>query len=308
MYFIYGFRILDMSNLNLTKCPICGSDLIIKGIELKDYKISQEQFQLASCAQCDQLFTQNPPTELNSGDYYKSERYISHSNSNKGIINYLYHIVRIYMLRRKRKIISNITSAKNLIDIGCGTGYFLNEMQRNGYRVNGIERSPEARQFCFEKFKLDVFPPDYIFNDLIQNKFEIATMWHVLEHIYDPNKYLKAIHKILQDESYLFIAVPNYKSNDGEHYRDYWAGYDVPRHLWHFDTSTITNLVEGVGFQLVSLHRLPFDSYYVSLLSESYKKNRFFVFMGLYRGLISHIVSLFKIKRTSSILYVFKKK
>lgn len=296
-----------MSNLNLNKCPICGSDLITKGIELKDHKISQELFQLASCDDCGQLFTQNPPDELNSGAYYKSERYISHSNSTKGVINYLYHIVRVYMLRKKRKIIAGVSTSRKLIDIGCGTGYFLNQMHSNGYTTKGVERSPEARRFCIDNFGLDVVSPEYLFDDLVQEKFELATMWHVLEHLYDPHKYLKAIHKILKDESYLFVAVPNYKSYDAEYYRQFWAGYDVPRHLWHFDAPTVTNLVEGVGFKLVSLHRLPFDAYYVSLLSESYKGNRFFVFAGLLNGLKSQIVSLFNLKRTSSILYVFKK-
>lgn len=296
-----------MQRIIHNSCPFCHSNDIIKSISLTDHKISKSIFSIADCNSCKLRFTQDPPIESECAPFYDSPRYISHSDNTDGLINRLYHTVRSTMLRKKLALIQNLTSKKKILDIGSGTGYFLNTMKIAGYQTAGIEINEKARDFSRKNFSLDVYPPEDFSESKLQGKFDIASMWHVLEHIYEPKKYLNQIHSYLEEDAFLIIAVPNYTSADASVYKEYWAGYDVPRHLWHFSPITLKNLVENSGFKLIKLSRLPFDSFYVSMLSESYKQSVLASIRGAFIGLISWAASLFNIQSTSSIIYIFQK-
>jgi 2-polyprenyl-3-methyl-5-hydroxy-6-metoxy-1,4-benzoquinol methylase len=296
-----------MSRINLRICPICNSTSIVEVLQVKDHKITQEIFSVADCSDCKQRFTLDPPIESTIGPYYDSPRYISHSDNTEGIINRLYHMVRGLMLKKKLNLIQKISNQKDILDIGSGTGYFLNTMKNAGYTVYGIELNENARDYSKQKFQLEILPPNYLVEEKFQNKFSIASMWHVLEHIYNPSQYLEHIYNVLHKDGILVIAVPNYTSTDANHYNENWAGYDVPRHLWHFSPTTIKKLLERNGFQYQQTYRLPFDSFYVSMLSESYQNSNFGVIKGVFFGFTSWLASWFNIDRTSSLIYVFKK-
>lgn len=296
-----------MLPIPFSQCPFCHSSSINKAFSIKDYSISQETFELFKCQTCTLLFTQNPPLESNIGRYYESNQYISHSDTTKGVIAKTYHWIRTFMLTKKRMIIDPLCQIKKVIDIGSGTGYFLNEMKSHGFEVLGIEKNKSARDFSIEHFKIDVRDPETLLSGTLMNTFDVATMWHVLEHIYAPKLYLTAIRNALTQNGYLIIAVPNYQSYDATHYKEHWAAYDVPRHLWHFDYKTIQQLVHPIGFKLMDIKRMPFDSYYVAMLSESFNKKAWSIVKALLIGFISNLISRFNPKKTSSILYIFQK-
>ncbi len=289
------------------QCPICSSDRTAFWNEVQDYKISQETFQLFDCEECGIRFTGNPPDEKSSSKYYDSPRYISHSNSTQGIINKTYHLVRNIMLQRKMNLLQKYSSSKEVLDIGCGTGYFLKVLKDNQYSTFGIEINEGARRFAIENFGLIVKEPETLISGQINKKFGIISMWHVLEHIYSPKILLQSISKVLDDNGILVIAVPNYKSTDANHYQSAWAGYDVPRHIWHFNPVSMSVFMNTCGFKLIALHRLPFDAYYVSMLSESYKKKKLFFILGFVHGFFSWLISQFHKEKTSSLIYIFKK-
>ena len=288
-------------------CPFCHSDDVKNWHEVDDHKVSGERFHIFDCNNCDLRYTQDPPVEADAGPYYDSPNYVSHSDNRSGIMFRLYHGVRKYMLNKKRRLIGRYSSGKKIIDLGSGTGYFLDNMKRHGYEVTGIEINEGARNFSKDAFSLEVYPPELLAKGEITKRFHIATMWHVLEHIYQPETFLRQLHGILEDDALLVIAVPNYRSSDATHYGSYWAGYDVPRHLWHFDQNTITALLKKCGYNYLTTHRLPFDSFYVSMLSEKYRKNALYLLSGLMHGAFSWIASLFNINRTSSLIYFFHK-
>jgi 2-polyprenyl-3-methyl-5-hydroxy-6-metoxy-1,4-benzoquinol methylase len=241
------------------------------------------------------------------GQYYQSEDYISHSNTKEGFINKAYHFVRKIMLSRKYNLIKNLYKGKDILDIGCGTGYFLDFMKRKQYLTLGVEADMKARAHGIKEFGLNILPPDDLFNGSIKNKFGIISLWHVLEHLYNPEKYMKAIRELLKDDGHLIIAVPNCSSYDAEVYKNYWAGYDVPRHLWHFTPETIDLFVKKLGFKIVELKRLPFDPFYVALLSEKYKESGLGFIKGGLIGLMSLVKSFFNVRKSSSIIYILKK-
>jgi SAM-dependent methyltransferase len=297
-----------MAAFNIQQCPVCGSNRFKPFITCNDFFVSGEQFEIRECSGCGFKFTANAKDEENIGRYYQSEEYISHSNTSKGLVNAVYHRVRNYMLGRKSRLVEKVTGLKTgrLLDVGTGTGFFLNEMKKNGWQVSGTEKSDGARDFAQKEFGLEIEEPEQLFQ-LENESFDAITLWHVLEHIHRLDENMEAFARLLKPEGKLIIAVPNHTSYDARHYKQYWAAWDVPRHLWHFGPEQMKFFGEKYGFQLQSLHTMPFDSFYVSLLSEKYKKSNFALFRGLMHGKISWLNSLANKERCSSVIYVFEK-
>lgn len=276
---------------------------------VKDYFYSGEEFLLWQCQVCGFVFTNPVPEESKSSYYYRSDRYISHTDSyRKQWVTRLYHIARQYMLRQKYKYIQRYVSEPDtMLDIGCGTGYFMQYMKQRGWRVKGIEPDERASSFAQSSFGLEVYPPSYFLSDLFNNEsFRVITLWHVLEHLYDPPVYLQKIHSLLCQDGYLFVAVPNVRSYDAWYFGQYWAAYDVPRHLWHFSPDTLQRFLSSHGFEWISSYRLPLDVFYVSLLSAQYK-SRFYWPEFIWASMIGFVVSCINKNKTSSLVHIFKK-
>ena len=297
-----------MNIIAYNHCPLCNSERIQKQIEAQDFSISGELFEIYSCNECGFYFTQNHPDEADIAPYYQSEDYISHSDTSKGLINTIYHWVRKIMLNRKYRLIKRENPNKKLLDIGCGTGYFLDYMQKKNYEVYGVEKEKNAREFAINNFNIPVTSPDNFLSQKQNKQYDIITYWHVLEHIQNFNEYLKSTHNKLNKDGILIIALPNHKSYDAKYYKQYWAGYDVPRHLWHFDPDTLKKLIKNHGFKIRKLKKLPFDSFYNALLSEKYQRNKLVLVSGFFIGLFSYITSIFNLKRAGSVIYVCEKK
>jgi ubiquinone/menaquinone biosynthesis C-methylase UbiE len=287
----------------INACPVCEHAEFESFIDLKDWMITKEEFTIVKCSSCGFHFTNPIPAETTIGNYYKSEEYVSHSSSNKGIINRVYSIVRNYTLKQKVKLLSSYTNGNSLLDIGAGTGHFLNLAQTQGYEIQGLEPDEDARSFANQQFNLSLEKLDTL-TSISSDSKDLITMWHVLEHVYHLKRDLSEIVRVLKTGGYLFIAVPNMDSWDAKFYKSYWAAYDVPRHLYHFQENTIKKLIETFG--LVHRDTLPmkFDSYYVSMLSEKYKGGS--MLKGILNGFISNAKSMKG--GYSSQIYVFVKK
>ncbi|MEO0733862.1 MAG: class I SAM-dependent methyltransferase, partial [Bacteroidota bacterium] len=195
-------------------CPLCQSAAIGHEMTVRDYSISGKSFPLWRCAACDFLFTQDAPTPEEAGAYYAGEEYISHSDNKEGIVNKIYHHARDFMLSQKHALVERMTQGNRLLDYGTGTGYFTDFMVRKGYAAEGIEIDEQARNYGREKFGITINAPEQLFTGFGVDTFDAITLWHVLEHLYDPGKYLARFHEILADRGVLIIAVPNHKSKD----------------------------------------------------------------------------------------------
>ncbi len=289
-------------------CPACGSKEISYKLKTVDYSISKEDFELWNCGQCTFLFTQNVPSQKNIAPYYKSEEYISHSDTKKGIVNNLYHRVRTIMLQRKFKLVNSFAQQGTLLDYGCGTGYFPAFVKSKGKSVKAIEIDADARAYAKSKWDLTVEEPSALYDGTFsEESFAVISLWHVLEHLYDPQMYMKRFHQLLQENGTLIIAVPNHSSIDAQYYKEYWAAYDVPRHLWHFNPKSFEEFAKANGFELLIKERMPFDSFYVSLLSERYKKGTTSLFSGFKQGFKSYRKANADIDLCSSVIYVLRK-
>lgn len=291
--------------LTLDKCLVCGSNQFEPFLQCKDYTVSQESFQIVSCKSCGFKFTNPRPEDLVIGNYYKAESYVSHTNTKKGLINKLYHAVRSYTLKKKVSMINSYVSRGTILDYGCGTGMFLKACQENGWETFGIEPDDSARKIASEQ-GLTVFSDKGRVQTYITDKqFSAITLWHVLEHVTDMSETLSFFKSKLKKDGVLVIAVPNHVSYDAQFYKEYWAAYDVPRHIYHFDVRTMSALLKNNGFQLVETKGMKFDSFYVSMLSEKYKTGS----MNLLKAFLTGLKSNLKAKDTteySSTIYVFK--
>lgn len=290
----------------LDVCPICSKSDFDKYLTALDYTVSKEQFTIEICKHCSLLFTNPRPENSDLGKYYESKDYTSHTTDNRGIIDRIYRIARKFTLQWKYQTIteSKTKNTLKILDYGCGTGDFLNYCKEKGNIVEGIEPNEKARKIAQGK---NIPVHEQLPNS--PQKFDVITLWHVLEHIPDLNQTLLQLHQRLDENGIMFIAVPNYQSNDAKVYQEKWAAYDVPRHLWHFSKNTMKALIEKNGFQLENIIPMKLDSYYVSLLSEKYRQGKVspvsFV-SAMYQGLTSNL----KAKENtnySSLIYKLRK-
>jgi SAM-dependent methyltransferase len=289
-------------------CPLCFSEKISLHLRCTDHFISKEVFRIDKCADCGFEFTQDYPEEREIGKFYESEDYISHSDTSEGFSNKLYRLIRKIMLLKKMAIIRKVTGldSGNILDIGSGTGYFGNTMKRAGWKVKGIEINEKARSYSINQFGLECCSPEYI-SALQPDSFDCITLWHVLEHFHDPFRYASAIYSLLRPEGVCVIALPNSSSCDAKHYGSFWAAYDVPRHLWHFNPDSLRHFSEKTGFSTVTWGNLPLDVFYISSLSEKYKGSGLSFLRGITKAMLFAIISAFKKEKSSSLIYILRK-
>lgn len=269
---------------------------------VKDNSVSKEIFELLYDENLDMLVTSPQPDAANLSRYYESEDYISHTDGKRSLFEKAYHFIKNIALKNKVSLINNLQDKKGaLLDIGAGTGDFLSVAKNNGWNAVGIEPSEKARFIANQKgieLKLNT-------SDFENNSVDIITMWHVLEHVPNLEDQIKELKRLLKPNGSIIIAVPNFKSYDANHYKEFWAAYDVPRHLWHFSKTAIRKLFQKENIELVKILPMKFDSFYVSLLSEKYKTGKMNFIKAFFVGLKSN----WKAKRNfeySSHIYVLK--
>jgi 2-polyprenyl-3-methyl-5-hydroxy-6-metoxy-1,4-benzoquinol methylase len=272
-------------------------------MQVKDHFLSKEDFNLTTCEECLLLFTNPRPDKSRISDYYKSEDYVSHSSSKKGLVNRVYNQVRTITLNKKFRLIDRISPGKRLLDIGAGSGHFVGRMKIGGFDVVGLEPDQDARRVCAELNGFELDSLERLYDDSL-GIFDVVTMWHVLEHVYDLQADLERISALVKPGGVFVVAVPNFRSYDATHYQSYWAAYDVPRHLYHFEPASIIPMIQKCGFDHQDTLPMKFDSYYVSMLSEKYKGGS--LLKALWIGWLSNLRS--SNGKCSSQIYIFKKK
>ena len=294
--------------IDISLCPVCGNNTLTQDFSCIDYTVSRGSFQLVTCVNCSFRITSPRPTDNELQEYYQSDNYISHSRKAVSLVDKIYLIARKFTLRKKLNLISRLKKDQGtLLDYGCGTGEFLKTSKAAGWKIFGIEPSKTAREKASQLTDQKILSS---IKEVDERGLDIITLWHVLEHIPDLNETLKNIAELLYDNGTIIIAVPNYTCFDAAHYENFWAGYDVPRHLWHFSPESMKKLLARNSLTITKIIPMKLDSFYVSLLSEKYKSNGK---LGLGRmtkaffvGLWSNIRGI-KTGNYSSLIYIVKK-
>lgn len=297
-----------MSAIIYDLCPGCGSASIVKKLQANDFTVSMESFEIWECNDCTLRFTQSVPDAASIGGYYHSDAYVSHTNTNQGMVNKLYHFVRKRTLKKKQKQIQRFTQLHkgNLLDIGAGTGAFANYMQQAGWQVTGLEPDAATRQRATDLYGLQLQHAPALFN-LRPESFDAITLWHVLEHVHELHAYIEQIKTLLTEKGKAFIAVPNYTSYDASAYKEFWAAYDVPRHLYHFSPAAMNQLLQLHGLKIITSMPMWYDSFYVAMLSEKNKTSKNHFLKAFLVGLLSNFKTVFNTQRCSSLIYIIEK-
>jgi SAM-dependent methyltransferase len=279
-------------------CAACGNTSFSPFLICTDYTVSRETFPIMKCNSCSLLITSPRPENDALSKYYQSENYISHTGKANNLIHFLYLQIRKITLANKRELLESLTEDKSLLDFGCGTGSLINYLHQYKWKVAGYEPNLVTSTDSNENV------PIYKNQEEISGSYSLISLWHVLEHTPNPAQTLVEIKPHLNTNGKLIIAVPNHTSYDATYYQQFWAAYDVPRHLYHFNKSCMERLLHTCGYTIEKILPMPFDAYYVSLLSEQYKGvglSKFF--KALYRSFISNAKAR-KTGEYSSLIYI----
>lgn len=251
---------------NINSCLVCNNEELKSSQSISDFFGSKEVFQVVECKQCSTLYTSPRPNEKNIITYYKSNSYVSHGDSINKLFDTIYKSIQRINFKYKYQILKKYTLNNQHLDFGCGSGAFPSFLKGKGWEVSGIEPDPQARNNSTS------FTSHSSLSELNDDQtFSSISLFHVLEHVHQLEFTLTSLIDRLDRNGILILALPNYKSYDAQHYQEFWAGYDIPRHLYHFSQKSIHQLAKTFGLNIVATHPMKFDSYYVSLLSEEYK-------------------------------------
>jgi 2-polyprenyl-3-methyl-5-hydroxy-6-metoxy-1,4-benzoquinol methylase len=288
------------------ECPICSNRNLLEHMQCRDHTVSNEIFQLKRCEACNLLITTPRPEELSK--YYQSDNYISHNEESQNAFAKIYSLARRITIKWKVGIVKKYLSVNSadILDIGCGTGTFLKACKDHGLSISGVEPSLKARTIATKVTEANILAD----TNEVKGKFHAITLWHVLEHIPDLDKQLRLLRELLHPEGIILIAVPNHESPDARKYKSVWAGYDVPRHLWHFSRTSIGKLFEYSQLTHIDTIPMKLDSFYVSMLSEKYRNGSLGLVQfikGMWSGLLSNTNSG-KAKNYSSLIYIARRK
>jgi 2-polyprenyl-3-methyl-5-hydroxy-6-metoxy-1,4-benzoquinol methylase len=292
----------------LIECPVCGGSNITNHKVVLDHSVSHESFVITICDSCQFQFTNPRPTEEEIGKYYQSEDYISHNDKGNSPVNLVYKLARNFAIKSKNQLINSISkNAKGrILDFGCGTGTFLTAMKKDGWTIEGVETNIKARQIAEEATKQDIYKNLSSLN-IKNKKFNVITLWHVLEHIHQLNDTIATLKSLLKEKGVIIIAVPNISSYDQNLYQEKWAAYDVPRHLYHFNTDSMKTLMLKHGLKVKKVYPMKLDAYYISLLSEKYKTDKNKYIKALLNGYRSNTYASNNDNNYSSLIFKIKK-
>ena len=295
----------------LSSCPICSCPVWSPFLQCKDHTVSNALFQIVRCDGCGFLFTNPRPPASAIAKYYESDDYISHSGTKKDLKSRLYHLVRRYTVGRKVKLLNRLVPSpernRRVLDIGCGTGDFLSACQKNGWEAYGVEPNVLARKSAEEEKGLKVMSALSDWIPVFEQdalKFDVICLWHVLEHIHDLQQTLKTLFSLLNPGGKVLLALPNSASWDAQHYQPYWAAYDLPRHLYHFQPKDVRKLAGMHSKNVLQVLPMPFDAYYVSLLSEKYARGKTSFVRSFWKGWKSNRFAAKNKECCSSQIYV----
>lgn len=289
--------------VNITECPVCKSQSLSPFRSCEDFTVSHETFTIKKCEECTLAITSPRPDTEKLAAYYQSQDYISHSGKTSGLLGPIYTLARKYALNWKARMLKNQAPFGSALDFGCGTGEFLATLKSKGWDVEGVEPSDLARA---KAMKITGQEIHVSLTGIPGKQFDAITAWHVIEHVPDLSATLQHLKNLLKKDGIIFIAVPNYESADAEKYKDLWAGYDVPRHLWHFSKKSMTRLLESNGLKVSDIVPMKLDSYYVSMLSENYTNGNKTYLKNLVKGFVSGFKSNSKAgsDNYSSLIYI----
>lgn len=245
-----------------------------------DHKNGIEPYQfykipIYKCRDCNSIFTEKYGKDIDARalyrDYYRNEI--------AGRFRFgIEYVIRSFRFFRALKIFTIYPQATSILDIGSGRGFMLYYLKKYyGYqRTVGTQISKNAFEFSKDKLHLEIYNKDLL--ELFPDKtsFDIVTIWHVLEHVTQPEKYIEKIHSLLNDRGKLIIEVPNFNSWTRRLTGKYWLGLDIDYHITFFTPESLSHILKKHNFKINTIHTfsLEYSTFisaqsFVSLITKS---------------------------------------
>lgn len=253
------------TQLEYTNCDLCGENRTNLFLEAES-EVNKEKFRIVRCDNCGLIYLNPRPVKEIIGRYYPVESYYSYQDFTDKKLNYREWLKQVslegyynsknvfkkflsWLLVRNFLIVVPKGIKGRLLDIGCGSGEFLNQMKNFGWEVYGVEINQESADMG-NKRGLNIFCGELGGADFPQNYFDIMILSQTLEHVYSPGAYLEKIYQLLKEEGLLIIGVPNIGCMESRIFRENWHDLDVPRHLYFFSVPTLGCYLEKYGFEV----------------------------------------------------------
>ncbi len=263
-----------------TDCPLCGSNKYHHFLTSKDYRfmLSDEDFNLVKCEECGLIFLNPHPIMEDISNFYPdSETYYGKYHP---FLSFVSRLISEFKIMEIQKYMNK----GQILDFGCGTGFFLSLFDKNKWNKYGVEVSKNASEVAKKSLNGKIFNCELQNCHFPDNYFDVIVANHVFEHLFNPNKELREIHRILKEDGILYIGVPNIESNQYEMTKEFWLHLDVPRHVIFYSHRTLSKFLDMNGFYIVSIKypiiEFPFDIYHSikrKLLWTSGSKSRSYI-------------------------------
>jgi SAM-dependent methyltransferase len=243
-------------------CYYCGQSSCREFITAQDDLTGKPgDFRFVTCNSCGLVF-QNPRIDVEHiRDYYDDE-YIAHrKKTNWGILTWFYNYAMAQHDREKYSLVRRYVSlhrSSEVLDVGCGAGTFLLEIRkRDGAKVTGVDFKDLSHLPGFEQ--LEFHCGLFYEQELADSRFDLVTMWHFLEHDYDPLRTLAEAKRILKPEGRLVIEVPRLDSVSFRLFRERWPGLQAPQHTVLYDKTMLLKFIERAGLEVIDY--LPYGAF-----------------------------------------------
>jgi ubiquinone/menaquinone biosynthesis C-methylase UbiE len=239
--------------METVSCNLCGSNENKTVYRVSDWLLNRPDVvtTLVKCEQCGLIF-QNPRPDAAEMEQHYPPDYEPFLNFGTKKSSWLHQKSVEYGLNKRAQAVNKHVKSGRLLDIGCAVGDFLAFMRdKYLWQACGVEVSEHAANIARTHYGLDVFTGTLEEAEYADNSFDAVTMWDVLEHLHDPSATLREIQRILKPGGVLVFRVPNGDSIDAKFFGSYWAGLDSPRHLYVYGKSTLKQLLENNGLNLL---------------------------------------------------------
>jgi 2-polyprenyl-3-methyl-5-hydroxy-6-metoxy-1,4-benzoquinol methylase len=239
-------------------CNLCGAQTheLMKVVHERRYGMSAA-FRIVRCLHCGLLYLNPRPNEQEMLAYYPPEYQAAMRQVLQDVRQSRIGRIGLRMMRHVRK--PPLAKVGSALDIGCSSGDYLAYLQTLGWEVYGIELDEEAARYAREHFGIPVSvgTAERALSAFPDESLDVVTMWHVLEHLFDPSSVLAQVHRVLRPGGILMLEMPNSDSLWASILGEYWFPLEIPRHLYHFTPPTLRAMLTKTGFRLTRLVGVP---------------------------------------------------
>ena len=263
-------------DLECINCPVCNSSDYRKVYNSKDYLYSKKFFSIVGCNSCGLMYTNPRIKEKQIGHYYFSEYAPYNIKQSKGIVREIKNKISSMLADNTLPILEELKhmKTKTVLEIGPGSGIFLSMLKERGFTVAGVDIDKDCVQqlrsegiTCYQGSLTEVI------DEIIPNKSDAIILCQVFEHIYNPVETLKLLYKLLNQNGIIYVTVPNSNSWEARLFKKYWRGFDLPRHVIHYDDITIKEILTKNGFVVKRLASIVFPSSFLESIGFRFFKN-----------------------------------